>query len=389
MSGFEASLLLGGVHAVVLAIVLASRHRNRLANQYLAGVLVAIALLLLQGGLRAHGLFAVHPHLIGITAWVPVVLGPLVFLYVREMTAVERAHGAWRHFVVPAAYIAMMLVTFYPRSAAYKQSLAAGRESASFQVGEGALLVYGIGYAIACLVLLRRHRDRVKALYSSLRRVSLRWLLVLAALNALVWMAALVAFVLRSSGATDAAATSAIVPIGSTIVIFVIGYFQLAQVEIFDARSAEAVAPAAAPPPEPPAEPPPEAVEPVPAPPPPYARARLAEEDASMLEGRIRAAMAERHLYQRPGLTLADLAEDVGATPHEVSQILSTRLGRNFYTYINERRIEHVKARLAESDRPVLDLALEAGFQSKSTFNAAFKKATGTTPREFRERATR
>jgi AraC-like DNA-binding protein len=36
----------------------------------------------------------------------------------------------------------------------------------------------------------------------------------------------------------------------------------------------------------------------------------------------------------------------------------------------------------------VLDLAFEAGFQSKSTFNTAFRKATGTTPRELRQRAT-
>ena len=325
--------------------------------------------------MRAHGVFASHPHLIGITAWVPMVLAPLVFLYVREMTAAERPRGARRHFVVPAAYVAMMLVTFYPRSAAYKQSIAARPMSPFIEATEGALLVFGIAYAIASLVLLRRHRERIQAIYSELKAVSLRWLFVLAVLNALVWVAALVAFVLRVSGATDAAVTSAIVPIGSTVVIFVIGYFQLAQVEIFHPRDV------AAPPPPPVAAEPPAS--------PSYARARLPADDAALLEARIRAAMTERHLYKRPGLTLAELADDVGATPHEVSQILSTRLQRNFYTYINEHRIEHVKASLAASGRPVLDLALEAGFQSKSTFNAAFKKATGTTPREFRERTTR
>jgi len=154
-------------------------------------------------------------------------------------------------------------------------------------------------------------------------------------------------------------------------VIFVTGYFQLGQSEIFT------------PPPPPQPEP---ARQPVP---PSYARARLADDDASAVESRIRDAMTERHLYQRPGLTLAELADEVAATTHEVSQVLSTRLGRNFYTFINEHRIEHVKSALLATDRPVLDLAFEAGFQSKSTFNTAFRKATGTTPREFRERASR
>jgi len=364
MSGLAATLLLGSVHGIVLAVVLLRRDRARRANQYLAALLGLIALMLLDGFARAMGVMSSHPELIGLTAWVPFALGPLVFLYVREMTASAPPRPPWRHFLVPGADVAMLLVTFYPRSGEYKLAIAQHETSTGWLASIAVFLViYGSVYAGAALVLLRRHRAHIQEQYSNLRGVSLRWLVVLASLNALVWVGALVAFVLRATGASDASAAGAIVPIGSTAVIFVIGYFQLGQ----------------------PALPPP-----LPAPgpaKPQYARARLAEDDASTLETRIRAAMTERHLYQRPGLTLADLADEVAATPHEVSQVLSTRLQRNFYAFINEHRIDHVKAALAASDRPVLDLALEAGFQSKSTFNTAFRKATGMTPREFRERA--
>jgi AraC-like DNA-binding protein len=231
----------------------------------------------------------------------------------------------------------------------------------------------------------------VQALYSNLQGVSLRWLIVVAIMNALVWAAAIVTFVLRMTSGTDASFASLIVPIGSTVIVFAIGYFQLGQGEIFVGQPAIESPPAIAEPPR--AEMPraqPTATEPtaevVAEPPAAYARARLAEDDASALEARIRAAMTERHLYQRAGLTLAELADEVAATPHELSQVLSTRLGRNFYNFINEHRIEHVKTALRTSDRPVLDLALEAGFQSKSTYNSAFRKATGTTPSEFRQR---
>jgi AraC-like DNA-binding protein len=379
MSGLEASLLLGAAHGLLLAVALTRRAHHRRANRYLAAQLAALSLLLFDGVLRARGMLVSHPHLIGLTAWVPFLLGPLVFLYVREMTAPEPARlaPARRHFIVTGAYIVLLAVTFFPRSASYKRGVAEQDAAWFISAIEVLLLVYGIAYAIAALVLLRRHRTHVQELFSNLRGVSLRWLTVLAVLNAIVWIAAFAAFVIRITGVTDASAASLIVPIGSTITVFVIGYFQLGQAEIFVQPPAPAPAPAPAPTPTP-----------EPAKPAAYERARLPDDDAAELEARIKAAMTAKHLYQRAGLTLAELADEVAATPHEVSQVLSTRLGRNFYTFVNEHRIEHVKAGLAKSDRPVLDLAFEAGFQSKSTFNSAFRKATGTTPREFRQGLT-
>jgi AraC-like DNA-binding protein len=381
MSGLEASLLFGCIHAVVLAFVLYAREPNRRANRYLVALLGALSLLLLDGFLAARGIRAAHPHLIGLSAWVPFVLGPLVFLYVRAMTARDpaRVGSPWRHFIVTGAYFALLVATFYPRSAAYKLDVAENGGPWFIRALEIALLVYGIGYAIAALLLLRRHREHVQALYSNLRGVSLRWLLVLAVLNALVWIAALVGFAIRISGSEAASAASAIVPIGSTVTVFVLGYFQLGQGPIF-AGQPDVVA-------EPVIDVAPSSTPPKPAP--VYQRARLADDDAAAVEARIKSAMTERRLYQRAGLTLSELADEVAATPHEVSQVLSTRLGRNFYTFINEHRIEHVKLGLTTSDRPVLDLAFEAGFQSKSTFNSAFRKATGMTPRELRQRAIR
>ena len=404
MSGLEASLLLGSLHGLALATVLRRRARNRRANQYLAALLAALSVLLLDGFFAARGVLATHPHLIGLAAWVPFTLGPLVFLYVREMTAQDPAHvpPPWRHFILPTANLLLLVTTFYFRSATYKLGIAVDRDPPWFvSVTEVAVLVVGMGYASAALVLLRRHRGHVQELYSNLREVSLRWLVVLATLNAIVWTAALVGFVIRITGVADASVSTALVPIGSTITVFVIGYFQLGQVEIFVGQPAihgapPHVAPLAidvAPPANevPPAiDAPPEVApdQPRDEPKPSYQRARLADDDAAAMEARIKAAMTEQHLYQRAGLTLAELADEVAATPHEVSQVLSTRLQRNFYNFVNEHRIEHVKAGLMNSDRPVLDLAFEAGFQSKSTFNSAFRKATGTTPREFRQRAS-
>jgi len=367
LSGLEAAFLLATVHAIVLALVIRARHRNREANRYLSALLGALALMMLDGYGRASGFELSHAHAIGITAWVPFLVGPLLYLYVRAMTAVDptRVPPAWHHFVITGAYIVLLLSAFYFRPASVKLGIATAPPR-SAQISEVVVLIHGFAYITASLRLLLRHREHVQAIYSNTRDVDLRWLTVIVGINAFGWAIALAMFFVRDDTGRGVAAIAA--PASAALGVFVIGYFQLGQSEIFVQQPAAEAAP-------------------VPAP--AYQKARLPEDDASELETKLRAAMTTDKLYQRAGLTLAELADTIAATPHEVSQILSTRLGKNFYTFVNEYRVEHVKAALAESSRPVLDLALEAGFQSKSTFNAAFRKATGTTPSEFRERLTR
>jgi AraC-like DNA-binding protein len=366
LSGLEAALLLGTVHAVVLAFVIRARHRNRHANGYLSALLGALALMMLDGYGRASGFELAHPHTIGLTAWVPFLIGPLLYLYVRAMTAVDptRVPPAWHHLVITVVYIALLVPAFYFRSAAAKLAIATAPPTFVL-VSEVTVLVHGFAYIAASLRLLLHHREHIQALYSNTREVSLRWLTVVVGINAIGWAIALAMFFVRDSTGHGVATTAA--PASAALGVFVIGYFQLGQVEIFVQPPAAAVTAA----------------------PPAYQKARLPDDDASELETKLRAAMTTDKLYQRAGLTLAELADAIAATPHEVSQILSTRLGRNFYTFVNEYRVEHVKSALATSTRPVLDLALEAGFQSKSTFNAAFRKATGTTPSQYRERLSR
>ncbi len=59
---------------------------------------------------------------------------------------------------------------------------------------------------------------------------------------------------------------------------------------------------------------------------------------------------------------------------------------KNYYDFINHYRIEESKKLLsgAESDMRIIGVLYEVGFNSKSTFNAAFKKETGLTPRQYK-----
>lgn len=116
-----------------------------------------------------------------------------------------------------------------------------------------------------------------------------------------------------------------------------------------------------------------------------YAQSTLSAAERDGLFERAHAAMTERELFRNGDLSLDDLAADLDATERELSEAINGSGGVRFYEFVNGFRIEAAsEALLAEPDRAVLEIALEAGFNSKSTFNALFKAHTAMTPSQFR-----
>lgn len=86
-----------------------------------------------------------------------------------------------------------------------------------------------------------------------------------------------------------------------------------------------------------------------------------------------------------PLMTMPKLAKLIGVTPNQLSYALNNRLGQSFFEFINTVRVRAAGDLLvAEPDRTILGIATEVGFNSKSTFNLAFKKITGKTPSAYR-----
>ena len=67
-----------------------------------------------------------------------------------------------------------------------------------------------------------------------------------------------------------------------------------------------------------------------------------------------------------------------------LSHVISKGFAKNFNDFVNEYRIDEVKAKLKNVDAPTLmAIAFDSGFNSKATFNRAFKKFTCVAPKEF------
>lgn len=90
--------------------------------------------------------------------------------------------------------------------------------------------------------------------------------------------------------------------------------------------------------------------------------------------------------WLEPELTLSDLAVKMGTNPSVLSQVVNTGFGKNFNDFVNGYRVEafRQKIRAPESAHlTLLAVALDCGFNSKATFNRAFRKLTGFSPKEF------
>lgn len=95
--------------------------------------------------------------------------------------------------------------------------------------------------------------------------------------------------------------------------------------------------------------------------------------------------MTHSKIYQDETLSLATLAERVGLSSHQLSELINSRLGMGFSRYVRERRIEAAKELLLRSPaQSILSIGMETGFRSQSNFYAAFKEATGQSPGDFR-----
>jgi AraC-like DNA-binding protein len=116
-----------------------------------------------------------------------------------------------------------------------------------------------------------------------------------------------------------------------------------------------------------------------------YQNSRLGEEEAEALLAALQQVMGEQQLYLNPNLSLAQLAKKVGKLQTTVSQVINERLDKSFNHYVNEYRIHHAKHLLVNETHLNMDLVAErSGFNSNSTFFAAFKKITSQTPASYR-----
>lgn len=376
---------LGALHGLILALVLAQKDVNKLPNRLLAAIMVVFAIDLGMAAYQSFGLHKLYPDVIGLDYPVTLLYGPLLYLYVKAMRDGNRHIRAldYLHFA-PFAILVIYMIPFYTGPAADKLALLNESSRIHQTYGFGLIndlkVLHGISYVVAVIVMLISYRSKIKESYSTLEKINLNWLqyfitgtAVLAALaGGLHFIPDAKHTVLMgvSGGIYDDITLLAI-----TAFVYGIGYMGLAQPEVFTYPTVtEAAADQSA-----------ESSSRK------YEKSGLTQKEAKQYAEQLITTMEEEKLYRDSDLKLADLADHLDISAHNLTEIINSYLGMNFYDFVNSYRVDEVKRRLGGAASPkstLLAIGLEAGFNSKSTFNSVFKKQTGMTPSQYRGKQT-
>lgn len=337
--------------------------KNRQANRFLAGLMAAISCWQIDGFFRVSGLYGQNANLYFLPIFYSFAFGPLIYFYVRSLTnrafRFERKHGF--HFL-PVAVQALLYIVLTLQAYPFRNWFWANvHDPYTYRIEFDGTWLSLLAYLIASLRLLKKYGRYVQENFSETSRLTLRWLQILLLILAVVCSQWAVELILRDFFGSYYQYDHSYWLLGFFLIALGVAGLQQSNLATVAFRN--------------------ETVADIPATP----TKTAADINPEHIE-RIRRAMTVDKLYLNPTLTLTELAQHVSLNSKVVSQVINTGIGKSFNDYVNDFRVDEVKQRLRTSDMArltLLGIALESGFNSKTTFNRIFRQHTGQSPSEF------
>lgn len=117
-----------------------------------------------------------------------------------------------------------------------------------------------------------------------------------------------------------------------------------------------------------------------------YNSAKVNEQLKKEIKDRLLYLFEKEKIFTDPGLTLSVLAQKLNTNSNAISQVVNNEFNRTFNDLVNYYRVEEFKKRVPQPEYAaysIMGVAYDVGYNSKSSFNTAFKKQTGMTPSEY------
>ncbi len=364
--------IIGSFEGILIGVFLLLKKSVKFrANFWLGCLVLAVTSLIFPGAVYRIGLLSDFPHVIHLHMVTIMLMGSTAYLYVRSCTQkdFEMRPILWLHFL-PALLALGYHLPFYlqpeeEKIIAFFKYFLEG-DLGIPKVVSFVKILHPTIYFVICIRLVQDYRKHLSNTASYVDVAFHRWLLLFC-LVLLLPMSTIVFFVLSSYKLFSATTFFA----GLFLFILSVHLAAMVKPELFHTFPHQMLLP------------------------------ESAEERKQKYESsNLQATQKEKYLakivgyvkrekpYTSAELTLAELADNVNIPAHYVSQVINEKLGVNFLDFINGHRVKAAQAMLTDSKwshYTIISIAYEAGFNSKSTFYAVFKKQTGMTPSAYRK----
>ena len=377
------SLLLASSLGLFLSVLIFHKYGSSLANRLLAILLLLYSFILIRLLLWDLEYYLIIPRILLLPISISFLMGPMHYLYSKYLIGPEDKFNKkdYLHFIPFIIYLLILIpAVFMPSAeliASFKETQSETK-SGEFLAFNWFITIQVLFYVALTLIRIQKFSASVKQVFSSVDKIKLNWLWYITVFIGLGMVVFLIENTLRLGGyiVSDKFILSNLIFSGYVIAI---GYLGMLKSEIFLSKdfsesvhelneiqhNSESKNENNK-----------------------YKRSGLTEERAEEIKGMLLQLMDDKKPYTDSSLTLNKLADMLMVTPHNLSEVINTKLDMNFFDFINQYRVDQVKKnilRYPKEHYTLLGLAMEAGFNSKSSFNSIFKKTTGVTPTEFRK----
>jgi AraC-like DNA-binding protein len=345
---------LGAVQAAFLALVLASNGRDdRRSNQYLIGLLAIIFLILSLFSLRTVWSNGIPPWLFWFVVSTPMLIGPTIYLHVQQMITSESSPTK-RQYLHILPFILLIMLHFDELTTPVREGLHHLDYPQTIQKVTIAAYIKTLSillYLVAALLSLNKATDerRLASLYYKVLKLGIAIFIGISVLGSvqstLFWMGA-VSWIFADQFELTFL----------SLFTFLLVFLELKRNKSFDKKD------------------------------PKYQKTQLTDQLRRSLKDQLIKLLEIDLTFTEPDYGPALLADKLGISEHQLSEVISLEFDSNFHQLSNQFRFALFTRLINEQpDKNLLELAFDAGFRSKSSFNRAIKNLTNLSPSAYRD----
>lgn len=360
LSWFSVIVLLGVLQGIILFFaIINSKKGNRKANYILSGYILIIVLTLLgRFFYKFQPLTLFYFKILYVGDIIIFLFGPMLYFYLLSLFDIKNKLNIknWVHFLPLVAFIILM----FPL-------ILAGRTRLQELIDHYYYVFIGIElfaisqnlfYLVLNSILLKQYLYLSSNEISEIPKINFyKVLLVINATGMFFWMVSFLMRFIDPLGTSDYLGYQMVWLVLSCSVI-ALGYYTLSNPEaLWNLQNQKK-----------------------------YETKLPGIENIDELSVKLDLIMKESKPYLKPKLSLSELSQISGINTHLLSRIINEKFNRNFFEFVNYYRIEEFKSQLSKTENnnlTFLAIAYQVGFNSKTTFNTAFKKIVKKTPREY------